>query len=85
MKIVILIGSPNKNGSTNLIAKEFEKGVFEAGHQVTMNDVAHANVGACGGCIACRYEGPCVKKDDMEKIKKEWLYLCVKRKFDKWS
>lgn len=73
MKIVILIGSPNKNGSTNLIAKEFEKGSVEAGHQVVMLDVAHANVGVCGGCVACGYNGPCVKKDDMEMIKQEIL------------
>lgn len=73
MKIVILIGSPNKNGSTNLIAKEFEKGAVEAGHQVVMLDVAHANVGVCGGCVACGYNGPCVKKDDMEMIKQEIL------------
>ena len=30
MKIVVLIGSPNKNGSTNMMAKEFEKGAVEA-------------------------------------------------------
>lgn len=73
MKIVVLIGSPNRNGSTNMIAREFEKGALKAGHQVVMIDVAHANVGVCGGCVACGYEGPCVKKDDMEIIKKEIL------------
>ena len=73
MKIVVLIGSPNRNDSTNMIAREFEKGALKAGHQVVMIDVAHANVGVCGGCVACGYEGPCVKKDDMEIIKKEIL------------
>ena len=73
MKIVVLIVSPNKNGSTNLIAKEFEKGAVEAGHQVVMLDVAHANVGVCGCCVACGYNGPCVKKDDMKMIKQEIL------------
>ncbi len=73
MKIVVLIGSPNKNGSTNLIAKEFEKGMLEAGHQVVVLDVAHLNVEVCNGCVACGYNGPCVRKDDMEMIKKEIL------------
>lgn len=73
MKIVVLIGSPNKNGSTNLIAHEFEKGAIESGNRVVMIDVAHANVGACGGCVACGYNGPCVKKDNMENIKAEIL------------
>lgn len=73
MKIVVLIGSPNKNGSTNLIAKELEKGAVEAGHKVVMLDVAHANVGVCVGCVACGYNGPCIKKDDMKMIKQEIL------------
>ena len=39
MKIVVLIGSPNKNGSTNMMAKEFEKGAVEAGNSVTLIDI----------------------------------------------
>lgn len=34
---------------------------------------SHANVGVCGCCVACGYNGPCVKKDDMKEIKKEIL------------
>ena len=30
MKIVILQGSPNKNGSTNILAEEFTRGAEEA-------------------------------------------------------
>lgn len=32
MKIVVLEGSPNKNGSSNLLASEFIRGAKEAGH-----------------------------------------------------
>lgn len=32
MKIVILEGSPNRNGSSNMLAEEFIKGAREAGH-----------------------------------------------------
>ena len=32
MKIVVLEGSPNKDGSSNLLAKEFIRGAEEAGH-----------------------------------------------------
>lgn len=73
MKIVVLMGSPNRNGSTSLIVREFEKGAKDAGHQVVVLDVAHANIGVCGGCVACGYNGPCVKKDGMERIKREIL------------
>ena len=34
MKIVILQGSPNKKGSTDILTEEFTKGAREAGHEV---------------------------------------------------
>ena len=73
MKIVLLQGSPNKNGSTNILAENFSKGAKEAGHDVIRFDVADMNMKPCTGCVACGYEGPCVQKDDNEKIKKAIL------------
>jgi len=32
MKITILMGSPNRNGSTSLLVNEFVRGAEEAGH-----------------------------------------------------
>ena len=34
MRIVVLEGSPNKFGSSNLLAKAFMRGAVEAGHSV---------------------------------------------------
>ena len=34
MKIVLLQGSPNKNGSTNILAENFRKGAKDAGHDL---------------------------------------------------
>lgn len=73
MKIVILKGSPNKNGSSNLLAESFAQGAKEAGHSVEVVDTAHANIHSCTGCIHCGYEGPCVQKDDVEMIRKKIL------------
>ena len=69
MKIVILEGSPNKNGSSNMLAKAFMQGAAEAGHAVEVLDAAHADIHPCTGCIHCGYEGPCVQKDDVEKFR----------------
>ena len=69
MKIVVLEGSPNKVGSSNLLADNFVRGAEEAGHSVQIIDVAHANIHPCTGCIHCGYEGPCVQKDDVEEIR----------------
>ena len=73
MKIVVLEGSPNKNGSSNLLANNFIKGAREKGHSVEIIDVAHANLNPCIGCIHCGYEGSCVQKDDMEVFRKQIL------------
>ena len=51
MKIVVLEGSPNKNGSSNMLAGEFMRGAQEAGHSGQVIDAAHANVHPCTGCI----------------------------------
>ena len=69
MKILVLFGSPNVNGSTKLLVKQFEKGAVENGHSVGIFDVTKAKIGNCKGCVHCGYEGPCVQNDDMQKLK----------------
>ena len=32
MKIILLEGSPNKHGSSNMLAEHFKRGAEEAGH-----------------------------------------------------
>lgn len=73
MKIVILEGSPNKKGSSNLLADCFRQGAEEAGHSVEIIDTAHARIHPCTGCVRCGYEGPCVQKDDVEDIRPKIL------------
>ena len=73
MKIVLLAGSPNKAGSSNLLAEHFICGAKEAGHSVEVIDAAHANIRPCTGCIHCGYEGPCSQNDDMNEIRQKIL------------
>ena len=73
MKIVILMGSPNKKGSTSLLTNEFVRGAEDAGHTCEVIDVCHADIHPCNGCVACGYEGPCVQKDDVEIIRAKLL------------
>ena len=73
MKIVILMGSPNRNGSTSILADSFKKGAEESGHSVEGIDVCKLNVNPCTGCVACGYEGDCVLRDDNEQIRKALL------------
>lgn len=73
MKILVLESSPNRHGSSNMLAGEFIRGAEEAGYRVQVVDVAHADIHPCSGCVACGYEGPCAQKDDMEQIRADIL------------
>ena len=73
MKIAVLEGSPNKNGSTHILADCFRQGAEGAGHTAELIDAAHADIHPCIGCIHCGYEGPCVQKDDVEAIREKIL------------
>ena len=73
MKIIVLMGSPNRIGSTGILVEQFKKGAEEAGHSVEVIDVCHADIHPCIGCVKCGYEGPCVQKDDVSMIRKKLL------------
>ena len=69
-KIVILNGSPRKNGNTAGLVKEFTKGAQEAGHTVTEFFLSGMDIHGCKGCFGghSSRECPCVQKDDMNQI-----------------
>ncbi|MBQ2666826.1 flavodoxin family protein [Methanobrevibacter sp.] len=73
MEILVLKGSPNKQGSSNMLAENFIKGAIEAGHNVDEIDAAHADISPCIGCIHCGYEGECVLSDDMDGFRQKIL------------
>ena len=73
MKITVLMGSPNRKGSTSILVENFTRGAKEAGHSVEVIDVCHADIHPCIGCVKCGYEGPCVQKDDVQMIRKRLL------------
>lgn len=50
MKIILLQGSPNKNGSTNILAENFSKGAKEAGHMVIRFDFEDCGMVLGRGC-----------------------------------
>ena len=69
MKILVLTGSPRKNGNSNTLADNFIKGAKESGHQVERFDAAFAEVHPCIGCNKCGMNGPCIFKDDFEFVR----------------
>jgi len=67
-KVLILSGSPRKNGNSDMLCNEFMRGAAEAGHQVEKIRVQEKKIGYCMGCYACVEKGECAIKDDMADI-----------------
>ena len=69
-KVVILNGSPRRNGNTSALTAAFKKGAEEAGHTVSEFHLSEMKI---NGCLGCWHGGrdmdhPCTQRDDMEKI-----------------
>lgn len=72
-KVLILSGSPRKNGNSDLLCNEFMKGALESGHEVEKIRVQEQNIGYCMACYACRNTGICAIKDDMADIMQKMI------------
>ena len=63
MKVLLLNGSPHKNGNTALALEEMEK-VFKAeGIETETIQVGSAEIRGCIGCGSCKKNGKCVFDD----------------------
>ncbi len=58
MKIVILTGSPHRDGTTSVLAEQFAAGAQAKGHDVFRFDAAFKNTHPCLGCDVCGMNGP---------------------------
>lgn len=69
-KIIILNGSPRRNGNTAGLIREFIKGAESSDNTVTEFFLDSMNINGCKGCFGGgkNPDSPCVQKDDMEKI-----------------
>ncbi len=67
-KILIIQGGGRPKGNTAQLIESFTKGAEEAGHQVELISLIKYEVKGCLGCNACRYEKPCVQKDDFHML-----------------
>lgn len=72
MNILVVSGSPRKNGNTEIMAEEFAKAARSTGHEVTVKKLSTLKVNPCVACQYCfTHEGVCVQKDDMNDILKD--------------
>ena len=68
-KIVVITGSPRKNGNSFAMTEAFIKAAEGKGHTVTRFDAAMKKVGGCHACETCYSTGKaCTFDDDFNTI-----------------
>ena len=70
MKILVLNGSPRKNGNTSALVDAFKEGAESKQHVVEVVGVGNMKI---NGCLACEFchgkgEGKCIQQDDMQSL-----------------
>lgn len=73
-KIVVITGSPRKNGNSFAMADAFIEAAESQGHQVSRFDAAFLQIGGCCACDRCyESENACCIDDDFNRIAPEIL------------
>ena len=63
-KIVVITGSPRKNGNSFAMTDAFIQAVRQKGHSVTRFDAAMMKIGGCHACETCYQTGKACSFDD---------------------
>lgn len=67
--IVVITGSPRKNGNSFAMVDAFTEAAEKLGHKVMRFDAAFSNVGGCHACETCFKSGKaCTYDDDFNAI-----------------
>ncbi|WP_406661446.1 flavodoxin family protein [Methanolobus sp. ZRKC3] len=67
MKVVAFVGSPRKNGNTDVLVQQVLDGAVEAGADVEKFYINDMDFKGCQGCGYCRNTEICKLDDDMTK------------------
>ena len=65
MKAIGIVGSPRKNGNTEIITKHTLKAIEEEGIDTELITLAGLNIQLCDGCGACESDETCPIDDDV--------------------
>jgi multimeric flavodoxin WrbA len=68
MNVVAFLGSPRKEGNTELLFREAVRGVEDSGHSVSVFNLSLLNIAPCQDCGGCEDTGICVFEDEMVRI-----------------
>ncbi|MBI4683761.1 MAG: flavodoxin family protein [Nitrospirae bacterium] len=68
MKIIAFLGSPRKDGNTELLLQETIKGINDSGFNAHTFNLNSMKISPCQNCGGCEEEGRCIVQDDMAQI-----------------
>ena len=67
-KVLGIVGSPRRNGNTNILMNRILDGAKEAGADTELVFLADLEIAPCDGCGVCLSEKPCIIDDDMIEL-----------------
>ncbi|MDD4858764.1 MAG: flavodoxin family protein [Dehalococcoidales bacterium] len=68
MKAIGIVGSPRKNGNTELLMAHTLKAIGEEGIETELVRLAGLDIKPCNACMTCKTEERCAIKDDLFPI-----------------
>jgi multimeric flavodoxin WrbA len=68
LKTIAFLGSPRKDGNTDLLLQEAIKGIESSGLSVKTFRLNLMNIAPCQNCGGCEETGECIINDDMVEI-----------------
>jgi multimeric flavodoxin WrbA len=68
MKVIAVVGSPRRNGNTELLSAHALKAIAEEGLDTELIRLADLEIKPCSACMACKTGGKCSIKDDFPPI-----------------
>ncbi len=71
MKVIIINGSPRKNGATASILHTIEQRLMSLGTDVRYVNLSELDMKQCNGCCSCYKTGHCYLNDDAEQLANE--------------
>jgi multimeric flavodoxin WrbA len=68
MKVIGIVGSPRKNGNTELLTRHTLKSISEEGLRTELIRLAGLEIKPCSACMACKKQEICSIEDDLFPI-----------------
>ena len=68
MRVLMINGSPRKNGNTSIALAEMERIFQEEGMETQVVQVGNQNIRGCIACLSCKQKGKCVFDDLVNQI-----------------